>query len=124
MSEKNYEFIDIKRIEPETKSLNVRKVNFSEIYEQTNGQVDAFIMGAGTGGTISGVGTYLKEKKGEGGVKIILADPTGSVLPQHCAFPSIDPGANSSLVIYGAVLLNISNCALLIDGVFTAPREL
>lgn len=51
-----------------------------EIYEQTNGQVDAFIMGAGTGGTISGVGTYLKEKKGEGGVKIILADPTGSVL--------------------------------------------
>ena len=36
MSEKNYEFIDIKRIEPETKSLNVRKVDFSEIYEQTN----------------------------------------------------------------------------------------
>ena len=36
MSEKNYEFIEIKRIEPETKSLNVRKVDFSEIYEQTN----------------------------------------------------------------------------------------
>ena len=51
-----------------------------EIYDQTNGNVDAFVMGAGTGGTISGVGTYLKEKKGKDGVKIILADPEGSVL--------------------------------------------
>src|SRR5262249_51846174 len=49
-----------------------------EIWEQTEGRVTAFVAGVGTGGTISGVGRYLKERKPE--VKIIGADPEGSVL--------------------------------------------
>src|SRR5437762_6289929 len=49
-----------------------------EIWEQTEGRVTAFVAGAGTGGTISGVGRYLKEQNSE--VKIIAADPEGSVL--------------------------------------------
>jgi cystathionine beta-synthase len=49
-----------------------------EIWEQTEGRVTAFVAGVGTGGTISGVARYLKERNPE--VKIIGADPEGSVL--------------------------------------------
>lgn len=49
-----------------------------EIYEQMGGKIGAFVASAGTGGTISGVGRYLKEKVP--GVKVVLADPIGSSL--------------------------------------------
>ena len=49
-----------------------------EIWRDTEGKVTHFVAGVGTGGTISGVGTYLKEVSG-GAVQIIGADPEGSV---------------------------------------------
>lgn len=49
-----------------------------EIWEQTDGQIDVFVAGAGTGGTISGVGRYLKEKNRN--IKVVCADPIGSIL--------------------------------------------
>ena len=49
-----------------------------EIWEQTRGQVTDVIIGMGTGGTISGVGRYLKEQNPD--IKIIGVDPTGSIL--------------------------------------------
>ena len=49
-----------------------------EIWEQTGGRVDAFVMGAGTGGTLAGVSTYLKARKPS--VQAFLADPPGSAL--------------------------------------------
>src|SRR5436190_667914 len=48
-----------------------------EIWEQTGGEIDAIVISAGTGGTISGVGRYFKERKPE--VLIVGADPEGSV---------------------------------------------
>lgn len=48
-----------------------------EIWEQTHGNIDYFIASASTGGTISGVGKYLKEKNPV--IKIIMPDPIGSI---------------------------------------------
>ena len=49
-----------------------------EIWQQTDGRVTHFVAGIGTGGTISGAGRYLKQAS-DGGVRIIGADPEGSV---------------------------------------------
>ena len=49
-----------------------------EIWEQTCHEVDCFVMSSGTGGTISGVGMYLKEQKRS--IKVVLVDPPGSCL--------------------------------------------
>lgn len=49
-----------------------------EIWEQMQGQIDMFVGGAGTGGTITGCGRFLKEKNPN--VKVICADPIGSIL--------------------------------------------
>ena len=48
-----------------------------ELWEQTGGEIDAIVISVGTGGTISGVGRYFKERKPE--VLIVGADPDGSV---------------------------------------------
>ncbi len=49
-----------------------------EIWRQTEGKVDAFVSAIGTGGTISGVGMFLKERNAD--VRIVLADPHGAAM--------------------------------------------
>lgn len=49
-----------------------------EIWEDTAGRIDVFVAGMGTGGTISGVGRYLKERNPK--VRVVGADPEGSIL--------------------------------------------
>ena len=49
-----------------------------EIWRQTNGRIDAFVSGAGTGGTIAGISVYLKGLQPD--LRVVLADPEGSGL--------------------------------------------
>jgi cystathionine beta-synthase len=51
-----------------------------ELWEQTEGRITHFVAAAGTGGTITGVGRYLKEQNPE--IQIIAGDPTGSILAE------------------------------------------
>jgi cystathionine beta-synthase len=51
-----------------------------ELWEQTEGRITHFVTGAGTGGTITGVARYLKEKNPK--VQIVGADPVGSILAE------------------------------------------
>ncbi len=49
-----------------------------EIWADTEGEIDLFVAGVGTGGTVSGVGRYLKERRPS--VRVVVADPVGSIL--------------------------------------------
>ena len=53
-----------------------------EIWEQTGGEIDVFVAGVGTGGTITGVGRYLRERKPA--VELVGADPEGSIYSAAC----------------------------------------
>lgn len=75
-----------------------------EIWQQTDGKIDAFVAATGTGGTLAGTGAFLKEQNPN--VQIVLADPLGSALYNYVTTgtatmtpgPSITEGIGNSRV--------------------------
>lgn len=70
-----------------------------EIWEQINGNVDYFVCSSGTGGTITGISKYLKEKNKT--LKTILVDPPGSVLGYYLKYNKINKFNNNNTIIEG-----------------------
>ncbi len=77
-----------------------------EIWEQTGGEVDAVVMGCGTGGTLSGVGRFLKERRRD--IQVVVADPLGSVLYSHVKEGGTD--APGSSIIEGVGIGRVTRC--------------
>ena len=81
-----------------------------EIWEQTEGKVDAFTCAVGTGGTLSGTGLFLKEKNKN--IKIALSDPFGSGLYNYYQNGEMKAEGNSITegIGQGRVTKNLENC--------------
>ncbi|KAK3740152.1 hypothetical protein QZH41_003818 [Actinostola sp. cb2023] len=94
-----------------------------EIWQQTDGQVDAVVFSTGTGGTIAGVGSYLKSKNPN--VKVFLADPQGSVLYNYFKIGNMVRTEGNSItegIGQGRVTTNLQG-APIDDAVFVHDTE-
>ena len=74
------------------------KTTAPEIWQQMDGRIDAFVAGVGSGGTITGIGRYLKRQDPK--VEIIVADPEGSIVADAVNTGSI-PNSVGSWVVEG-----------------------
>lgn len=74
------------------------KTTGPEIWSDTAGRIDVLVAGAGTGGTISGAGRFLKEQKSS--VTVVLADPEGSILSGDQPRPFMVEGIGEDFIPY------------------------
>ncbi|RXW13228.1 hypothetical protein EST38_g12627 [Candolleomyces aberdarensis] len=95
-----------------------------EIWEQTQGKVDAFICSTGTGGTLAGTGRFLKEKS-NGKTQIWIADPPGSCLTSFVNNGTLDRSGSSITegIGQGRITDNMATFVKQVDGAFTVPDE-
>lgn len=94
-----------------------------EIWQATEGKIDIFIAGVGTGGTISGAGKYLKEKKPE--IKIVAVEPEESaVLSGQEAGPHMIQGIGAGFVpdIYDGSVVDEVIRVISMDAINTAKQ--
>ena len=92
-----------------------------EIWRQTDGTIDAFCCSIGTGGTISGVGRYLKERSAD--IVIAVADPLGSCMYNYFKHGELRSEGNSITegIGQGRVTANIASAP--VDEAFQIPDE-
>ncbi|MBM3287739.1 MAG: cysteine synthase A [Candidatus Eisenbacteria bacterium] len=98
-----------------------RKTTAVEIWEDTDGKVDALVAGVGTGGTITGCGEALKERKPA--VRVIAVEPADSpVITQALARQELKPGPHKIQGIGAGFIPGVLNLAV-IDEVFRVTND-
>lgn len=70
-----------------------------EIWEQTGGAIDFFVASGSTGGTVSGVGKFLKEKRSD--IRVVMPDPIGSIYYHYFQTGKIPEGGNCNYFVEG-----------------------
>ncbi len=88
-----------------------------EIWEQTDGKIDGFVCSSGTGGTIAGVSSFLKEKNKD--IKIYLSDPTGSSLYNYIENGELKSEGGSITEGIGSSRVTANFAKANIDGAFS-----
>jgi cystathionine beta-synthase (O-acetyl-L-serine) len=84
-----------------------------EIYEQMEGRIDAFVAGAGTGGTFTGVAKYLRERLPR--VHCVIVEPQGSILKGGEAGPHEVEGIGASSFIPPVLDMSLANEVISVD---------
>jgi cysteine synthase A len=99
-----------------------RKTTAEEVWRDTDGQVDIFVAGVGTGGTITGVGEVLKQRKK--GVKIVAVEPANSpVITQRRAGQELKPGRHTIQGIGAGFIPENLNVDILDDVVLVQDED-
>ena len=92
-----------------------------EIWNQTEGKIDGYVCSSGTGGTISGVSRYLKEKNKN--IKIYLSDPTGSALYNYIQNGELKSEGGSITEGIGSSRITANFGEAKIDGAFSISDQ-
>ena len=92
-----------------------------EIWQQTDGGIDGFVCAVGTGGTLAGIGMYLKEKNPA--IRIALSDPKGSALYNHYANGELkaEGGSITEGIGNGRVTANLQDAP--VDIAYSIPDD-
>ncbi|HEY2760610.1 MAG TPA: cysteine synthase A [Pirellulales bacterium] len=98
-----------------------RKTTAEEVWKDTDGQIDIFVSGVGTGGTITGVGEVLKKRKPD--VKMVAVEPANSpVITQRKAGQPLKPGRHTIQGLGAGFIPEVLNVDI-IDEVVTVQDE-
>jgi cysteine synthase len=99
-----------------------RKTTAEEVWRDTDGKIDIFVSGVGTGGTITGVGEVLKARKP--GVKIVAVEPVNSpVITQKRAGQELKPGKHMIQGIGAGFIPDVLNVKIIDDVVLVSDDD-
>jgi cysteine synthase len=99
-----------------------RKTTAEEVWRDTDGKIDIFVSGVGTGGTITGVGEVIKSRKP--GVKIVAVEPTNSpVITQKKAGQPLKPGRHTIQGIGAGFIPEVLNVDIIDEVVLVGDED-
>jgi cysteine synthase A len=117
---KNY-FIPQQFKNPSNPAIH-EKTTGVEIWEDTDGGIDALVSGVGTGGTISGISRFIKKTKGKAIVSVAVEPQTSPVITQHLAGQPLQPGPHKIQGIGAGIIPDTLDLSL-VDKVETISSE-